>query len=1130
MLKIKRLITLGTLCGLALIYGVAEEHVPGRSAKPLHRWNVSAPLDTPRAQACAAALDDGRVVLVGGNGESGPLAGAEIAEPGGRFRPAAAMREPRADAACALLSDGRLLVAGGVTTGGGVTNSAEIYDANSDRWTEAGLLSVARAGATATLLKDGRVLIAGGRSNTFGTDTIEIFDAATGRFAATRSVLSSVRSEHAAVALRDGRVLIAGGSNGEHALDTVDVFDPQTGSVRPAFSMSSQRAGLSATLLLDGAVLFAGGSNGQKDLATAEVYNPRTGRLSDPVQMSIARRNHQALSLPNNNTVVLVGGTSSGVDLSRTDVYVPWQRQFRDGGALSAGIVNGAVVAHKRSSTLSVLGGDTDKGITAKANVTGYATLVSDRPDYNPGMTVTLSGTGWQPGETVRITMSVDPQTHADVVIDSTADPEGNILDSSYVVQQSDVGVTFYVTSLGLSSGRTAALLTFTDGNAADGDGKMTISPTTANVSTSATYTLTFTADNGKDFNAGSQVRVTIPTGWTAPRTGSGAGQVSTSNVSCGAVGAPTVAGQVVTISMTCAAGKSFTLTYATATSQSSPGTATFTTATKQNGGALTDINTQPAVTVSFPPPTKLAVTSINSGSSVTYGTSFSVTVQSQDAGSVARNVVANTAFALSLASGTGALSGTVTGTITAGTSSVTVSGVLYNRAQSGVSITATRTSGDSLTAGTSSTFTVSPAALGITANADSKTYGQTRTYGAGSTAFTSSGLKFSDTVGSVTITASGGTAADAAVGPYTLTPSAATGGTFTASNYTITYNTGTLTVNPATVTASVTASNKVYNQSTAATITQCQLTGVIPGDSGQVSCSATGAAFSDKNVANGKTVTASVGLSGAAAGNYSLASSSVTTTANITARALNVTATASDKVYDRSTAASVVFGDNRISGDVFTISYTAATFASRNVGAWTVSVSGIGLTGTDAGNYSPNTSASSSASITARPITVTAIAATKVYDGNTSSTQVPSASPAPIAGDTAAFIETYGASAPGPNKVMTASGVVNDGNSGNNYSVTFVSTNSGVIATRLTAAARNASATAAWVAFTGASSYRVDLYDTTTTATTSRTVSAGTLTAGFSGLVNGRTYTLTVTPDNGPASNTVSVVPKPLF
>ena len=77
-------------------------------------------------------------------------------------------------------------------------------------------------------------------------------------------------------------------------------------------------------------------------------------------------------------------------------------------------------------------------------------------------------------------------------------------------------------------------------------------------------------------------------------------------------------------------------------------------------------------------------------------------------------------------------------------------------------------------------TLTVNTAALTITANAQSKTYGQTLTFGAGSTHFTSSGLQNSETIGSVTlaVTNNGGAATAAAGGSYTITASAATGGT----------------------------------------------------------------------------------------------------------------------------------------------------------------------------------------------------------------------------------------------------------------------------------------------------------------------------------------------------------------
>ncbi|MBM4404223.1 MAG: endonuclease, partial [Candidatus Cloacimonetes bacterium] len=105
-------------------------------------------------------------------------------------------------------------------------------------------------------------------------------------------------------------------------------------------------------------------------------------------------------------------------------------------------------------------------------------------------------------------------------------------------------------------------------------------------------------------------------------------------------------------------------------------------------------------------PPTKLAVTNINPASPYA-NTAFSVTVQAQDAGGVPRNVTTDTQVTLSLATGTGILSGTLTGTILQNSNSVTISGVLYNTAEAGVSVTATATSGMTLTAGTSATFTV---------------------------------------------------------------------------------------------------------------------------------------------------------------------------------------------------------------------------------------------------------------------------------------------------------------------------------------------------------------------------------------------------------------------------------------
>ncbi|MBM2802689.1 MAG: hypothetical protein HW419_582 [Deltaproteobacteria bacterium] len=105
---------------------------------------------------------------------------------------------------------------------------------------------------------------------------------------------------------------------------------------------------------------------------------------------------------------------------------------------------------------------------------------------------------------------------------------------------------------------------------------------------------------------------------------------------------------------------------------------------------------------------TKLAITSVNSGVNPIAGQTFSLVVQSQKADGTPVLVVNPTAFNLSVASGGGNLaSGTTSGTIPGGTNQVTVSGVLYSKADLGVILRGTQTSGDPVSPGDSAPFTV---------------------------------------------------------------------------------------------------------------------------------------------------------------------------------------------------------------------------------------------------------------------------------------------------------------------------------------------------------------------------------------------------------------------------------------
>ena len=198
-------------------------------------------------------------------------------------------------------------------------------------------------------------------------------------------------------------------------------------------------------------------------------------------------------------------------------------------------------------------------------------------------------------------------------------------------------------------------------------------------------------------------------------------------------------------------------------------------------------------------------------------------------------------------------------------------------------------------------TLTVSPAALAITASAQSKTYGASLVLD--TSAFTTSGLQNGETVGSVTLTASGspaGTAATAAVGPYNITPSAATGGTFNAANYTITYAAGTLTVNQAALTITATAQSKTYGTTLVLGTSAFTTSGLQNGETvGSATLTASGspAGTAATAAAGPYTITPSAATGGTfSAANYTITYATGTLTVN--PAALTVTATAQSKSY----------------------------------------------------------------------------------------------------------------------------------------------------------------------------------------------------------------------------------------
>jgi hypothetical protein len=227
-----------------------------------------------------------------------------------------------------------------------------------------------------------------------------------------------------------------------------------------------------------------------------------------------------------------------------------------------------------------------------------------------------------------------------------------------------------------------------------------------------------------------------------------------------------------------------------------------------------------------------------------------------------------------------------------------------------------------------------------------------------------------------------------------TYTPSAVGTGshTITASfpgdaNYNAASGNTPLIVNPIALTVSgITASNKTYDGTTAATLSTggATLNGVTNGDNIVLHTNSATGAFSDKNVGTGKTVTISgTSITGSASSNYTL--TQPTTTANITAATLTYTANSATRAYGAAnpslsgTVTGFVSGDTQLNSTSGTLSFTTPAVANSLVGTYAITGSGLSATNYTFSQAGANTAAFS---ITKANAIVNVSGYTGIYDG----------------------------------------------------------------------------------------------------------------------------------------------------
>jgi hypothetical protein len=326
------------------IYASAELYDPATDT-----FTPTGSMTAARADATAALLQNGKVLIVGGEGCSNPkrctnvaigagadnLGSAELYDPDtGKFTKTGSMAAPRIFATSTLLSDGRVLV-------DGFTPWAEVYRPDSGKFTTVGRQAVVVSGYnTATRLPGGKVLVThafAANSLLSSSDTeAQLYDETSGKFTTVSLALPpgtpSVKvhgvtvprtAPTAATLLPDGRVLLYEGGYLETYNSTSGVC-ADAGFISPGAHWFSSNA----TLLADGGVLFEGG--GLEDPVSYVVANTRAAVLYDPTagplrrgSTQVAREGETATRLPDGSILLAGGEDTDGNPFASAELFKP---------------------------------------------------------------------------------------------------------------------------------------------------------------------------------------------------------------------------------------------------------------------------------------------------------------------------------------------------------------------------------------------------------------------------------------------------------------------------------------------------------------------------------------------------------------------------------------------------------------------------------------------------------------------------------------------------------------------------------------------------------------------------------------------------------------------------------------
>lgn len=311
---------------------------------PLTRtWAATGGLNTPRWSLDAVTLNNGQVLFAGGASAfagGAALVTAEIYDATTQTFSYTSnnLSVARQSFGITTLNDGRVILAGGNSSGNNLGGSGvaavDIYDPATNQFQPAASMNFGRSLHAQVSLSDGRVAVIGGAQT-----TAEIFDPVTNTWTVAAGTLPTTLKDMKAFELFDGRIFVAGGQNTSTGVttDSTWYFDPSDGSFTSGPSMSGFNYAPSGVQVgtadysafdlfpvghpLRGRyILFAGGehqppSGPDVELHSSSIFDAVSGRFIDMGPMPFVHDDHAEsalwINVQGNPEFLLFGGNRS---------------------------------------------------------------------------------------------------------------------------------------------------------------------------------------------------------------------------------------------------------------------------------------------------------------------------------------------------------------------------------------------------------------------------------------------------------------------------------------------------------------------------------------------------------------------------------------------------------------------------------------------------------------------------------------------------------------------------------------------------------------------------------------------------------------------------------------------------